>query len=100
MSLDGSCWKPDFSCAKGKAESLDFERVDHGVAESNIYISASKFTSSHRKRYLCYFYHRHLSFRLAEVQAVAEVAYGVDFRGMNAISDEFDWFDLIIRNRF
>jgi hypothetical protein len=53
---------------------VDFEGVETGVAGIHIVDAGS--TLPDRRRYLCFFNHRHLSFRLAEVEAAAELLYG------------------------
>jgi hypothetical protein len=53
---------------------VDFEGVETGVAGIHIVDAGSRLPE--RRRYLCFFNHRHLSFRLAEVEAAADFLYG------------------------
>ena len=80
---DGALNSGDKSGAKldEEAVSLDFSSVEYGVRD--IQVKPRNSILPGRKRYLCFFLHRHLSFRLPEVQAVAEMLYGMS--NMNII---------------
>jgi len=54
--------------------SFDVESVPLGSTAPHIVPFRSILPG--RQRFLCYFIHRHLAFRLPEVQGLAELAYG------------------------
>lgn len=49
--------------------------VEYGVVD-NLSLVPRNSKLAGRRRFLCCFLHRHLSFRLAEVQSIAEQLYG------------------------
>ena len=55
-------------------DGMDFGAVAYGSAHPHIVEHGSLLPG--RSRYLCFFIHRHLSFRLAETEALGEVVYG------------------------
>lgn len=63
--------------ANGSEEDLEFATVvvEPGVVDRYHVVDRGERLAG-RRRLLCFFLHRHLSFRLAEFQSVAEMAYG------------------------
>ena len=52
----------------------EYDSVSLGLANPHIVPSGTVLPG--RRRYLFFYLHRHLNFRLAESQALAEIAYG------------------------
>lgn len=55
--------------------AFGFETVSFGLTHPSIFATSGNGIPA-RHRYLIVFRHRHLNFRLAEAQAIAEMAYG------------------------
>ncbi len=62
----------DYSGSLGTSADSDVPVPSEAQSLSNIV----PFTATKDEEYLCYFYHRHLDFRIQEVESLAEMAGG------------------------